>query len=125
MKVHLDTHAAVLLWEGRVEAFGQDSRAVLEHEDLFVSPAVRLELQFLREIDRLLVAPDEILGGLEADCGVRLTDAPFARVVSAAMSDGWTRDPFDRLIVADARLHGAALVSRDRRIRKAFPAAIW
>ena len=125
MKVHLDTHAAVLLWEGRVEAFGDGARVVLERDDLYVSPAVRLELQFLREIDRLLVGPDEILGGLEADCGVRMTDATLVQVVSRAMALAWTRDPFDRFIVADAQLHGAGLVTRDRRITANFAAAIW
>ncbi len=125
MRVHLDTHAAVLLWEGRTDSFGSDARAVLERDDLRVSPAVRLELQFLREIDRLLVSPDEILGGLEADCGVLLVDGSFTQIVSAAMALTWTRDPFDRLIVAAAAIHHAALVTRDRRITANFAAAIW
>lgn len=125
MRAHLDTHAAVLLWEGRVEAFGDDARFALERGELLVSPAVRLELQFLREVGRLLVSPDEILGGLEADCAVHVADAPLSRVVSSAMTLAWTRDPFDRLIVATAQLHAAGLVTRDRRIRANYAAAIW
>ena len=37
----------------------------------------------------------------------------------------WTRDPFDRLIVAQARLQGAHLVSADRRIAENFKLTVW
>jgi PIN domain nuclease of toxin-antitoxin system len=37
-------------------------------------------------------------------------------VVTQAMPLSWTRDPFDRLIVATAILHRAPLVTRDERI---------
>jgi len=37
----------------------------------------------------------------------------------------WTRDAFDRLIVAQAALDRAALVTRDRLILKHYPKALW
>jgi PIN domain nuclease of toxin-antitoxin system len=123
--VFLDTHAAVFLWEGRLEVFGDAARAALEREPLGLSPFVRLELAWLAEIGRLLVEPDAIVGGLEADCGVHLADDRTAAVVGQAMRLVWTRDPFDRLIVATAMLHGARLVTRDRRIQEHFDGAIW
>ncbi len=125
MRVHLDTHAAIWLWQGRTADFGGAGRRALERGVLRVSPAVRLELQFLREIDRLVVSPDQILGGLEADCGVQTADAPFGRVVATAMGLGWTRDPFDRLIVAHAALDRARLLTYDARIRTQVAEAIW
>ncbi len=46
-------------------------------------------------------------------------------VVERAMTLSWTRDPFDRVIVATADLHGAPLLTRDERIRENYPAAVW
>lgn len=125
MKAILDTHAAVFLWEGRVEVFGAASREVLETHELFISPITRLELAYLREIGRITVEPDQILGGLEADARVALTVDDVAAVVARALDLTWTRDPFDRLIVATARLHRAKLVTRDRNIQEHVEGAVW
>ena len=64
MTSFLDTHAAVFLWEGRIEMFGPASRKVLEQSALLISPMVRLELQFLKEVRKIKVEPDQILGSL-------------------------------------------------------------
>jgi PIN domain nuclease of toxin-antitoxin system len=39
----------------------------------------------------------------------------------------WTRDPFDRLIVAQARCtrRSIALITKDRLIRRHFKGAVW
>ena len=125
MIAFLDTHAAVFLWEGRIEAFGPGARRVLSLEPLRISPIVRLELQYLREIGRIAVAPDEIIGGLELDCGVELARDLLDAVVARAMALVWTRDPFDRLLVAHAALHDAHFVSRDRTVRDHYALAVW
>ena len=125
VKVFLDTHAAVFLWEGRIEVFGRGAKELLETASLRISPIVRLELQYLHEIQRIVVEPDRILGGLEADCGVLLSDDTLTAVVSRAMGLTWTRDPFDRLIVATAMLHDAPLVTRDRIISENFAKVVW
>jgi len=121
----LDTHAAVLLWEGRIETFGTASREILETAQLSVSPVVRLELQFLREIGRLQVEPDALLGGLELDLGVAPARDPLAEVIAASMRLSWTRDPFDRLLVGHALLRSARFVTRDRLIQQHFAGAVW
>lgn len=97
----------------------------MEHGLLFLSPVLRLELQFLTEVGKLVVAPDEILGGLAADHGARLSEDPFPEVIARAMGLGWTRDPFDRLLVATAHVHGAPFVTRDRRIHTHYDRAVW
>lgn len=125
MRAFLDTHAAVFLWEGRAEAFGPKSQELLERATLFVSPMVRLELQFLREIGKLKVDADQILGSLAADAGVVATEESLEALVPLAMPLSWTRDPFDRLLVATALLHQASFVTRDRRIHENFAGAVW
>jgi PIN domain nuclease of toxin-antitoxin system len=37
----------------------------------------------------------------------------------------WTRDPFDRLIVAQALLHDAPLITKDEHIRRHYAGALW
>lgn len=102
LKVFLDTHAVIFLWEGRIEIFASASRLLLEKAVLFYSPMVRLELFFLQEIGRLKVSPDEILGTLGTELGVSGTQDPIAQVVQSSLNLIWTRDPFDRMIVATA-----------------------
>ena len=90
-----------------------------------MSPIVELELQLLHEIGRILKGLDAILHALAREIGLRVTTTEYRSVVTAARAMEWTRDPFDRLIVADATLAAAKLVTKDRLIRKHCPAAVW
>jgi PIN domain nuclease of toxin-antitoxin system len=121
----LDTHAAVFLWEGRTEVFGLRSIALLERAELLVSSLVRLELTLLREVGKVTVAPEMLLGGLVAEFGVTLSREPLEALVPHAAPLSWTRDPFDRLLVAASLLHDAPLITRDRRIQENYPRAVW
>ena len=125
VKAFLDTHAAVFLWEGRRDVWRQAVREVLQGSALFVSPLVRLELRFLEEIGRIKINPDEIMGGLALDCGVVTALDPYPEIVAQAMHLSWTRDPFDRLLVANAMLHEATFITRDRTIRANYEQALW
>jgi PIN domain nuclease of toxin-antitoxin system len=123
--VCLDTHAVVWIVGGLSEKLGTEARALIDHARLLISPAVRLELQFLYEVGRVSAPADEAVRVLEHALDVRIADEPFDRVVSVALSESWTRDPFDRLIVAHARLLGATLVTRDRRMAAAYADTRW
>lgn len=125
MRAFLDTHAAIFLWEGRTELFGSGSRELLERAVLQISPLVRLELGFLREVGKLKVEPDHLLGSLTADYGVTVTADPIDRLIPLAMPLSWTRDPFDRMLVATALLHEVPLITRDARIQENFAGAVW
>ncbi len=42
------------------------------------------------------------------------------------MHESWAREPFDRLIVAQAKVNGfAPLITADATIRKQYPRAVW
>lgn len=125
MSVFLDTHVVAWLHDGRADLLSEAARAAIEAEPLLVSPAVHLELTFLMEIGRLQVDAASILHDLGARIGLRVDEAPFLGVVAAAAELPWTRDPFDRLIVGQATAAGSGLVTRDRRIREHFTAAVW
>ena len=49
----------------------------------------------------------------------------FADVVAAATTFAWTRDVFDRLIVANAMTDGARLLTADQHILDNFRDAVW
>jgi PIN domain nuclease of toxin-antitoxin system len=82
-------------------------------------------LRYLYEIGRIKVAPEELLAELAEKLDLSECELPFGRVVDLAEQIDWTRDPFDRLIVAYATLAQASLITADHLIREHFPAAAW
>lgn len=122
---YLDTHVLVRLYLGQIDKLSKLARATIERNELLVSPAAVLELEFLHEIGRLEPAALDLLGALSAEIGVRVCDLPFLRVVSEALSEKWGRDPFDRLIVAQAKVNSAPLVSKDEALRAHYKLAVW
>jgi PIN domain nuclease of toxin-antitoxin system len=122
---YLDTHVLVRLYLGQTGKLSRVARDAIERNELFVSPAALLELEFLHEIGRLEPAGLEVMGVLSAEIGVRLCDLPFPRVVSEALAEKWVRDPFDRLIVAQAKVRDAPLITKDETLRAHYQRAVW
>jgi PIN domain nuclease of toxin-antitoxin system len=122
--IYLDTHVLLRLCEGRTD-LGPTARKAVEREPLLASPAAVLELEFLHEIGRLKVSASQVIAILEKDLDLRICDLPFRSVVERALGEKWGRDPFDRLIVANARARNAALATRDERILRHYPLAVW
>lgn len=121
----LDTHAVIWLYEGEVESFSRSAREAIETGQCLISPMVMLELEFLHEIGRNNQNGRTVVETVYGELGVALSQTDFSLIAREAMSLDWTRDPFDRLIVAEAKLHAAPLVTRDRVIRAHYPHAIW
>lgn len=124
LKVFLDTHAAAALAEDS-SLLGRRARSLVERAAIFVSPLVRLELQCLFELGRIVRSADEVIEMLVGSVGLAQTEDPMAEVVLQAMDLEWTRDPFDRLLVATARLHRAPLITKDQTILEHFSGAVW
>jgi len=62
---------------------------------------------------------------LRRDIGLETCKQPFAAVVGAALTLDWTRDPFDRIIVAQASHRESPLLTADQNIREHYSAAVW
>ena len=123
--IYLDTHVAAWLFAGRVELFPPVVRTLLEENELLVSPIVVLELQYLYEIQRTAEPARVVVESLEDTIGLKVCDQPFPPIIGAALDQQWTRDPFDRILVAHAALRGSPLVTRDQTIRDHYPQAVW
>jgi len=124
--IYLDTHVVVWLYAKGASAVPDISMQILEQEgDIRISPMVQMELQYLKEIDRINEKPIVILEALETTIGLIICNAPFPQVVKKAEICDWTRDPFDRLIVAQASLYEAPLITKDELIHTHYPQAVW
>jgi PIN domain nuclease of toxin-antitoxin system len=123
--IYLDTHVVVWLYAGLVERFSSDIQTLLNEHDLLISPIVRLELQYLYEIKRVAVEAERILIDLSQRIGVTVCPKPFDAVIVRAATLTWTRDPFDRILVAHASLSDSVLVSEDQTILAHYPYARW
>lgn len=123
--IRLDTHVVVWLYTGETEQLSDPASAAIEERQLIVSPMVQLELNFLHEIGRLTIGGADIIADLERRVGLRRSDVPLDALVDTAAALTWTRDPFDRLIVADALVAGAWLLTKDRAIHDHTTIARW
>ncbi len=126
MIAYLDTNVVVRLSQGNLPRIRSQTRKILEQAVLLISPVVLIELEFLYEITRIKLSGRDILKKVEHEIGVRVCELPFALVADAAIDEKWTRDPFDRMIVAQAKTNGLAfLVSADEEIAQHYPRTIW
>jgi PIN domain nuclease of toxin-antitoxin system len=121
----LDTHVVVWMYTGDAQQLSATAIRAIETNDLFVSPAVRLELGYLHELNRVTAPPNVVLADLAQRIGLQVRDLSFDRVVEDALAIRFTRDPFDRLIVAHANALGFHLLSKDRIIRKHYARCVW
>lgn len=107
----LDTNALIWLHQG-----DRRTKRLERNTTLYASPASLLELQILIESGRLRLRPGFGVEQLIGDARWLLDDPPAADWFSQAVGVGWTRDPFDRLIVAHAELRGWRLATGDAEL---------
>lgn len=122
---HVDTHVLVWIYNRDRKRLPRTVIDRLEEDQIVVSPVVELELQLLFELGRVTEPAAGVLERLGPPLGLRISTATLASVAKAALPLTWTRDPFDRLIAANALADGAALVTADATIRAHLPQAVW
>lgn len=111
MRVLLDSHVA-LWWLDDSAAMGPQCRELISHADeAFVSAVTPWELGIKRALGKLTM-PDALADELEAQGFVSLpiTAAHADRAPALPLHH---RDPFDRMLVAQAQLETLTLVTAD------------
>jgi PIN domain nuclease of toxin-antitoxin system len=107
----LDTNA--LIW---IDTGHRRTRQLLRRgEPLYVSPASILELQFLHEAGKLRLRSGTVEWVTDDDRWL-VDEPPSASWFLRAADVTWTRDPFDRLLVAHAQLRRWRMATADSHV---------
>ena len=123
--MYLDTHVVIWLYQKDEERISSLARELIESRDLLVSPMVLLELEYLFETGKTKADAAEIYDYLHDTLQIDVCSKPFGAVVKKAIGMKWTRDPFDRLITAQAALGESTLLTKDDTIRTNYANAVW
>jgi len=123
--LYLDTHIVVWFYANDKQRFSPAMQALMNQHEWVISPMVRLELHYLHEIGRINPTADRIIADLTQRVGLTICPKPFNDVIAQATQLSWTRDPFDRILVAQASLNADILVTSDQTIRAHYPHARW
>jgi PIN domain nuclease of toxin-antitoxin system len=111
----LDTHV-VLWWLADDPSLSDEIKTRLDHEpDVYVSAATVWEVAIKQAIGKLEPAdlPERIRGS-----GFRELPIGSEHAIAAGRLPLIHRDPFDRMLVAQARCEDFTLVTRDARCRQ-------
>ena len=123
--LYLDTHAVVWLYNNELHKFPQQTLESIDNGNLLISPMVILELEYLYEIKRLNTHAAIIFNTLQQELDLQTCPLNFLQVITSALKQNWTRDPFNRIIVAQAAINQSMLVSKDEIIFENYDKAIW
>ncbi len=123
--IYLDTHVVVWLYDCETFRFPESVKIALEKNELFICPIILLELQYLQEIGRINTDALLIVKTLKSSINLQVSKTSFEDIIVASLSQKWTRDPFDRMIVGAASLSNDILVSKDSEIKKNYLNTLW
>lgn len=123
--VYLDTHIVVWLYAGLTDKFTDIAKEAIDESDVLISQFIRLELQYLFEIARIKVKPETLITYLSKAINLKVTNYPLDRIIEEALKIDWTRDVFDRLLVAEAVARGRSFITADENILSNLRQAIW
>lgn len=116
MSLLLDTHV-VLWWLTDDPTLAAEIKERLDHEpDVYVSPATIWEVAIKQSIGKLHKPAD--LPERIRDSGFRHLDITAEHGVVAGRLPLIHRDPFDRMLVAQAKVEHLTVVTRDAEIPK-------
>ncbi|MEU5964306.1 type II toxin-antitoxin system VapC family toxin [Micromonospora parva] len=114
MNLLLDTHVALWAITGD-ETLGTELLDRLRHEpDIFLSPVTLWEITIKQSAGKLAGPPD--LAERVRDMGFRELPVTHAHAIAAGRLPPHHRDPFDRMLVAQAITDGLTLATRDASI---------
>ncbi|MBL7258908.1 type II toxin-antitoxin system VapC family toxin [Paractinoplanes lichenicola] len=114
MSLLLDTHVALWAITGD-PTLGEELLSRLRHDpDIFLSPVSLWEITIKQAVGKLGGPPD--LAERIADIGFRELPITYEHAIVAGRLPPHHRDPFDRMLIAQARVTGLTLATRDTSI---------
>ena len=123
MRLLLDTHAA--LWWLTGDRIGEDAARELQDEtnQLVLSAVVVWEVAVKRSLGKLQSPPDFAAQVLRA--GAHALPVTIEHAAAVENLPWHHRDPFDRMLIAQASVERAAIVSRDEAFRPYGVRLVW
>jgi PIN domain nuclease of toxin-antitoxin system len=119
MRLLLDTHILLAILDKRTETFASSMRRLIAEPggEFYVSVASLWEIAIKWRLGKLRLTPalhmlPDLLGGL----GIELLAINEHHVLAAVEPEPLTRDPFDRLLLAQCQVEGLRLVTIDRAL---------
>jgi PIN domain nuclease of toxin-antitoxin system len=126
LTLFLDTNALILFHQGDQKIISRNAVKYFDEADeLYISPIVLLELQYLKEVGRIRYSANAIIDYMHNVHGIEVEEQGFSSAVRSALQLSWTRDPFDRIITAHASIYEAWLLTKDDQIRSHYDKAVW
>ncbi len=123
---YLDTNIAVFLHAGNTARLTPRAIGQIEDADLLASAMVMLELEMLYEKGVIKYPASQILADLNQQIGLSVCQLSMAVIMNSALRVKWTREPGDRIIVANAIANNEApLITSDRAINAEYRNAVW
>jgi len=114
MRILLDTH--LLLWAlASPSKLTKTARRMIETEEVFASVASIWEIAIKASLGKLVADPSEILAAVEP-AGFALLSIRGEHAAQVAQLPMHHRDPFDRLLVSQARIEPMRLLSNDEQL---------
>ena len=113
MNLLLDTHA-LLWWLADDEKLSANARTWISDpgNQVFVSAVSGWEIGIKRALGKLYVDPDRVLAEVQYN-GFEQLHVHFRHGLAAGALPAHHRDPFDRMLIAQAQCEGLKLVSID------------
>ena len=116
MKVLLDTHAFIW-WDSAPEKLSPQARAACQDRAnlLLFSVASAWEMQIKLQLDklRLRLSLAEVIADQQQTNNIQVLPVALAHVLALQGLPAHHKDPFDRLLIAQANTEEAILVSHD------------
>ena len=127
MRVLLDTHAFLWFVGADARLSPPARRAIIDADEAFLSVASCWEMAIKISLGKLTLATpiERFLPEQLAANGFRLLHVEIAHATRVATLPWHHRDPFDRLLAAQALDEGLTVASSDRIFREYGVKAVW
>lgn len=116
MRLLLDTHVLLWLLAGD-RRLTRSSRQILTSADIVVVSVVSAWEIALKAAAGKLRAPEDLEQAV-VDSGLVTTTLGFADVAESARLPAHHPDPFDRILIAQARVRGLTVMTTDRQLER-------
>jgi len=116
MKALLDTHAFIW-WDSDPTKLSTQARAVCEDREnaIFLSTASAWEMQIKLQLGKLSLrlSLEELIASQQKTNNIQILPVALGHVLALKDLPSPHKDPFDRLLIAQAKVEEAVLISHD------------